>query len=241
MARKRKKRRSIAWERLLAVLALGNIGVGLLFSPATAATKVVISGGDATDSRFLFTACQSLKGTPCLRVDPFLLEDRILTNQKIKKADLSRNLFGRARLNLTYRTPVALVAGSKQVLLADDGRLVDWGGAAKVDSFPVVVNLPAEALRAQVGVSGSWDSRSVARVCVLARTTGKDQHTEVMVESTGKVSLNLPGGYRAVLGFPDDLDEKFRRLAELMGTHQRSQNRYEFNLTMPSRPVIKRL
>lgn len=241
MARKRKKKRSIAWERLLVVLTIGNFAVGLLFSPATAATKVAISGGEAADSRFLIQTCQSLKDTPCLRIDPDALEDRTLANQRIKKARLSRNLFGRARLSLTYREPVALVAGSKQVVLADDGRLVDWGTTTKPDTLPVVVSPPAEALRAQVGVGGAWDSRSVARVCELARTTGKDQHTEVIVESTGKVSLNLPGGSRAVLGFPDDLDEKFRRLAELMGTHQRSQNRYEFNLTMPSRPVVKRL
>lgn len=242
MARRSKPRRSIAWGRLFAFLTIVNVAAGLLFSRATAATKVTVTGGDAVDSQFLFLISQSLKGTPCLRVQPFDVEDELVTNQRIGNAKLRRNLFGRAQLSLKYRTPVALVVGSKQVVLTSDGRLVDWGGGRESGHLNVTVELPPEALRAQVGVCGSWDSQSVAKACeFVASSVAKELQSKVSVESTGKVSLNLPDGSRAILGFPDDLDEKFGRLVELIGTHQRSQNRYEFNLTMPTRPVVKRL
>lgn len=234
----RKRRGKVRWDRLFLLLLTINVVAGLAFSPATAATKLKVVGGTKADAAIFFSAAQTLKGQPCLRVNAAAFEDRIMGSPWIRRATLGRNLFGRAELKVVYETPVGRISGSKQMVISKEGKL--FGVALASPSLPLV-ELPASAVSAHGTIVGPWPASQVADLCQRSQKLESSGEVTVRLDGTGKVSLKL-GSASILLGFPDDLDEKFGRLQEfLVSKPDFASTRSELNLVMPSRPVVRNL
>ena len=205
MARKRRRRKIKAGPILWALLVV-HVAVGLLFSPVTAATRVRVVGAKRSDETRIERELQQLKDKPCLSVNGRALEEQILARPDVRTAELSRNLFGRGELVMSYYEPVALVNGTKNVVLTDAGFLCATPDVAT--SLPML-NLPTEAWGASFGLSGVWEPRSVAEVCERSLKQGIIKNLSITVTMGGSVCLNSGVTGRVMLGAPDELDEKF--------------------------------
>ena len=225
------------WSRLLGALLFANVAAGLLFSPATAATKVMVSGARPNDKALIDRAAQGLRGVPCVRVDAGALEERILSNPAVARAALGRNPFGRARIDVVYEKPVARLEGEEEVVLVATGKLVRW---PEPDAHLPKVRLPDGAERMVGTFAGGYEALRVAEVCSRASELPLgDRSVLIVCEAGGKVSLRWGSRGSAVLGFPDTLDEKFTRLTQLLEERPALLEGGEVNLVTPARPTVR--
>ncbi|HZH98026.1 MAG TPA: hypothetical protein VEX38_03570 [Fimbriimonadaceae bacterium] len=236
MARKPKRRRS-NWGPILWLLALGNIGAGLWLSPITAAAKVRVVGALPSDQERIRGELQFLKRQPCLRVNRFAVEERALRRPLVREAEYTQNIFRRGRLKVSYYEPVALLENSPNVVLTAHGTLAIASDLPtdlpRLRAFP-------EATGPILAYAGNWQMKEVADTCIRASTNVAIKDLLVTVASNGQVCLNSSTKGRVILGFPDNLDEKFKALEDILTASPEllSQNK-ELNLTVPAKPVVR--
>jgi hypothetical protein len=236
MPRRRKKRSKIVWSRLLGLFLALNVGAGLAFSPITSAHRVRVQGARAYDEQHINAALQNLKDIPCLRVNGYRLESRILQSAEVRSARLSRNIFGRALLNINYYQPVACVSGTNRIALSQEGVL--HRTLVSLDDLPKIV-LPKPAYFPGFALCSGWECSQLASIANRLKDYDALRKTILKVDSRGSVCLNSEGGARITLGPTERLDEKFDKLDQLLREQPDLLLRArELNLVSPSRAAV---
>src|SRR5579862_1088197 len=112
MPQKRKRKRTrIKPGPVLAFALLVVLVSGFAYSPLTSVNKVSVIGVNAEDRPEIQDVLSRLNRIPWLIVNDRWVETRVQHIEAIDHANYSQNIFGRGRLQISYRVPVARVRG----------------------------------------------------------------------------------------------------------------------------------
>lgn len=203
--RRRRKRNAINWTPILALAFFANIIAGIYSSRITSVVKVTVEGAQDDDHGRVRALLQYLHDQPALRLNRHATESRVLERSAVAKAELTRNIFGRARLNLEYRRPVASVSGSPGAALGRDGVIFqtseDMAGLPSVDIFEAA-KLPA------LTIASPWRPGEVAGLASALIELSQQQHVEIAALENGGLCLNIGSKFAVELGLSEQLDQK---------------------------------
>ena len=238
MARKRRRRRLKVGVILWPLVVLSAVG-GLLFSPVTAANHVRVFGAKTSDKERIAKELQWLKNKPCVTVNGASVEDQLLRRPDVRNVELSRSLLGSAQVTMEYYQPVALVKDTKDEVLTQDGFLCRMPDAPT--DLPTIEIFP-EAAGPSFGLSTVWEPKNVAETCERAFKQGIIKNLSITVTRNGSVCLNSGVTGRVVLGAPEELDEKFDEIRQILSSHPDllAQGK-ELVLIAPKKPVTRPL
>lgn len=233
---RRKRRRSIKWGKVFLVLLLANVAAGLYVSPATATRYVRVVGARQEDMPYIREVLRALRDRPFFRLDGSRIESRILALSPVKSATIERNVLGRAVLTLSYRTPVATLAGSALLKLGEDGEL--YADGRQVVGLPNF-EIPQAARFANLSLAFPVELKAVVDIARRLQAMGMADDTTIAVQEGGQLWLNRGDGAQIVLGSSDKLDEKFAKFKAYLDESPTGLSRVaELNLTVPERPTI---
>lgn len=196
------------------MLAVANTLAGVALSPITAAHKVVVLGAEPFDHQRITESLAPMKRKRWTDDSGRLAEAKLLELPDVESARVERNLFGRGLVRLTYRQPIARVAGAKGIAL--DAHGIPYPTKRALEGLPVV-RFEGD----MVGTSGSlwatWNAKAVAEVCRGLPRIDKYGPFEVFVQQTGVLWLNRLSGGQVKLGSQQSLDAKLDALETILG------------------------
>ncbi|HTQ12017.1 MAG TPA: FtsQ-type POTRA domain-containing protein, partial [Fimbriimonadaceae bacterium] len=221
------------------ILLIGILFVfvaGMLYSPLTSLSHVQIVGARSVDQATIESILGDLNGIPWIKVSGRSVEARVMRIEAVDHATYSQNVFGRGRLVVSYRVPVARIRSGKPVGLDATGVMF------MTDQLPPdlpVVTRPESANDLPVTIVSGFPSAVVAGLAVKARDMAPHEKLSIWFDQEGSLCLNMGTGL-VILGSSDDLDAKLHSLKEILdGQPGLLANLESLNLTDPSRPVMK--
>lgn len=207
MARRRRRRNRppIAWGPIFFVLLLGNIVAGIGWSKLTSVGKIRVVGTAPVDEPRIREILERCEDIPALKLDPRRVETLLARKSSVQKAEMTRNIFGRAVVNLEYRVPVAKIQGTGGAVLSSDG--VVFQALQPLTGLPQVA-LSAEAKVPVLTVAGPWRSGDVATLATEIREIAAGQDKTITALENGGLCLNIGSKFAVQLGLPERLGEK---------------------------------
>ncbi|HEY0867424.1 MAG TPA: hypothetical protein VGE01_08600 [Fimbriimonas sp.] len=235
--RQKRKRTRVRLGPFLWLLLVVNTAAGLLFSPITSIARVWVDGAKPFDQPRLSRILGGLQGVPCALVKPREVESAVMSLPEVRSAELTRNIFGSARLTVRYRRPVARVRNTDNLALTIDGVLYP---ANELPEELPILELPRGEPHVYATIAAPWRSVAIADLAVRARESWPKEPLLIQVDDRGSVCLNIGTG-RVVLGSPTDLGKKLGILQERLEKNPAElSNVAEINLTAPENPSIIR-
>lgn len=231
---KRRRRRRVSPNALLALALVANVVAGALWSPLTAVRSVRVEGAQADDQDRLRELAQRLHEVPWARISAPGFESAVLERDDLEDASLESNPFGRALLRVRARVPVAVLSAPLGYFLAADGKVA----RGIPDAALPRIAAPPDAVEAGAALVGRWAWRTVAD---LARSLPPELDPgtcELRLDAAGMLSLKAASGTRILLGSADRLDEKMKVLQAALAHDRGLLGRAaEVNLVAPDMPV----
>jgi len=234
-ARKKATRsRAPVWKVFWIVTFLAVLVTALFTSPLTKLTMVRVSGAAAHDQPRISALLQAVVQAPALAIDVGDLESRLLSAE-VRSASLRTNVFGRGRLKVEYRKPVALMA---------DGLAVDEIGMV----FPIGERRPPNLYISQkvedsntiLTISDPSPIGRLARLAKKLQVSLPKLAGTLDIDDKEGLSLSIEG---LVVEFGDTsrLDSKVQVLADLFREDpQRAAKGGRINLVDPDNAVQSR-
>jgi len=148
---------------------------------------------------------QRCENVPALRLDPRRVETLLAQRGCVQRAQVTRNIFGRAVVNMEYRTPVAKILGGNGAALAADGAV--FQAIQPLGDLPKVA-LSAEANVPVLTIAGPWRSGDVAQLATEINEIAIGQDKTITALENGGLCLNIGSKFAVQLGLPERLGEK---------------------------------
>jgi len=214
-----------------------NIIVGTYLSSITSIRLVHVIGVKAFDKSRITKVLETVRGIPCIRVNARNVEALILDLPEVQRAELTRNPFGSARLNVTYRVPVARRFGKEPVAFSADGMMF------RANELPP--NLPEirfadDSPGVSLGMGSNCLPVSLLELATRAARLKSEAEVIVDVNLDGTVCLNI-GKCRLLIGTYADaakLDQQFEIVQKLLAKDPTIfDTERKFNLISPTDPV----
>jgi cell division protein FtsQ len=228
-ARRQWTRRWLAWRRLLLVVLAVALAAGLVwlfyFSSVLAVAGATVSGAPGADALQVRRAAQVPVGTPLAAADLGAVTARVERLPIVKSADVSRSWPDRVRIDVTERTPVALVARGGAYSAVDEHGVLFRRYARRPAGLPVVRMGPraqSDALAEAAQVASVLPEDIVAKVAHLN------------VRTVDSITLHLHNGREILWGSADSSADKARVLAVLL-----RQRAAFYDVSVPEQPVIR--
>jgi hypothetical protein len=203
--RRKRKRNPINWAPILAIALFANIVAGIYASRITSVVKVAVEGAQEDDQARVRALMQYIHDQPALQVNRHATESRLLERSSVAKAELTRNIFGRARLSLEYRRPVASIKGSPGAALGRDG--VIFQTSADLANLPSV-DIFGDAKLPTLTIASPWRPGEVAGLASALIELSQLQHVEIDTLENGGLCLNIGSKFAVELGLSEQLDQK---------------------------------
>lgn len=236
LARKdfRRRRRTHGWRRhwrglLAVVLAAALLVAGgwvVLFSSYLTARGVEVVGAGAVGTERVGAAARLPDDVPLARVDLDAIRERVEGIAAVESAEVSRSWPHTVRVQVTPRTPVALVAGG------DGPVAIDGGGARFRAPADTTAGLPQVELAEGVDAEGVAEAGRVV-AALPADLAGRTR--TVRVGSVDGISLVMRSGRTVVWGSAEQSETKAEVLGVLLGNLPGSVT--EIDVTVPGRPT----
>lgn len=231
------RRRRLNWGPVLILLTLLNIGFGLAYSPVTSASKVRVVGAYASDRERIKEAVQHIRQKPAFRGGGEVMIEQIYRRPDVRSVTFGQNLFRRGLVTVRYFAPVAKLPDLSKTVLTSQGVICQT--QEPIDQLPPLrfsgASIPTATMLER------FESRKIADVCARAITL-RITNLEIVVLESGGVCLNSGTTGRVILGPPDDLDDKFEKLDEVIRSQPTLLNdRKELVLIVPSKPMVRPL
>lgn len=231
------RRRRLNWGPVLIALTLLNIVLGLAYSPVTSATKVRVEGAYPSDRERIKEAVQHVRKKPALRGGADVMIEQIYRRPDVRSVTFGQNLFRRGLITVRYYVPVAKIPELPKTVLTAQGVICQT--QEPIDELPplrfIGVSIPTATMLER------FESRKIADVCARAITL-RITNLEIVVLESGGVCLNSGTTGRVILGPPDDLDDKFEKLDEVLQAQPTVLNDHkELVLIVPSKPMVRPL
>lgn len=239
MARKSKKRTRLVlrYKPIFWLLLTVVVLVGVFFSPVTSIRHVRIEGALPDDHDRLTEIVQSVRDVPCARVNAREVESRAMASSDVRTAEFSRTPFGSAVLKIAYRSPVARLMGSPNVLLSQEGIL--YPSSQVTEGLPIV-QLEKGGPPTLVTFAATWQPTLVAKLAVESKKIFPTGEVRIQQEDGGRMCLNV-GSERVILGDLRELDKKLDVLRQRIASFptELSENA-ALDLTSPDNPALQK-
>lgn len=229
--RRRWARRWLAWRPVVVGLALVGALAGatwlVLFSDRLAVADVEVAGASLLSDAEVRAATGAVTGTPLARVDLAAVEERVEQLTPVLQAEVTRGWPRTLRVDVTERTPVAVVelAGSLRGMDADGVLFRRYDRApAGLPRVVVPAGTRTEAVVEAARVVGALPEGLAGRV------------ERVEVETVDAISLRLRGGRRVVWGSADDSAAKVRVVDALLTAVPDART---YDVSVPGQPTTR--
>ncbi len=233
MARKSKRRPN--WAPILWLLVAINVVCGFAFSPITSATKVKVIGAMPSDQVRIEKAAKLLADRPALRSPQNAVLVELYRRADMRSAVISQSIFGRAKIEIKYDEPVAILVGNRNLKLTESGLVAAI--PEMPEGLPQVRLFPG-AIEPSASFSARWEQKRVVQVCQRVANSNLEG-TTVLVATSGNVRLQLKSGAMVRLGHPEYLAAKFEALARAMEMRPDVfKPGIEINLVVPDKPAF---
>jgi cell division protein FtsQ len=228
-ARRQWARRWGAWKwvaALLAVVALVAGGIWLVFfSSVLAVQGVTVTGTGYLSADQIRSAARVPIGEPLATVDLERVRSRVGALAAVKSVDVTRSWPDQVRIQVTERTPVAVVdvGGTVRGMDADGVLFRDYARPPR--TLPVVrtfAGADAASRREAAGVIAAMPDDLAAKVDHLG------------VESVDQITLVLRDGRTVVWGSAEDSGEKARVLQALLAHPAQA-----YDVSVPAQPTTR--
>ncbi|MBN9502494.1 MAG: hypothetical protein BGO01_13845 [Armatimonadetes bacterium 55-13] len=206
MARRRRKRRPLAYGPIFATLLVVNIVMGIRYSRLTSITKVRVIGAAKGDEHRIKAILARYHDIPALQINANALMTTLNSRSAVNRVDVTRNIFGRAVVSMDYRMPVAKVVGMSGAAIARDGSIFQTIDAVPSD-LPSV-SLPVDAQKPIMTLVGPWRSGEIGGLAAEVRKIVPDEEKTLTADENGGLCLNIGSKFAVRFGLPKRLDEK---------------------------------
>ncbi|HET9142894.1 cell division protein FtsQ/DivIB [Actinophytocola sp.] len=224
----RPDRRQFLRRRLIALAVLAGV-LGLvalvLFTPLAGVRSVEVTGVTTIDAADVRAVAAVEPGTPLLRLDTEGVHARVARMPKVFAVRVSRSFPSTVVIEVTERSPVAVVSGS------DGTHLVDRTGM----DYDVVRTAPPGLPKLTVGSARPDDPATTAALAVLEAIPHQlqAQVVEVTAKTPGNVQLILGDGRLVKWGGADESERKAAVLGALL-----TREGKVYDVATPSFPTV---
>jgi cell division protein FtsQ len=226
-ARRQWRRRWLAWRAVLAALVATALLAGAVwvvwFSSLLTVNAVEITGTDTLKPGQVRRTAGVELGQPMVMANLGAIRTRIAALATVERVEVSRKWPDQVVIDITERTPVAVIDLAGTLHALDKHGVVFRDYAKAPPGLPVVATprgVSIEALREAAAVA-------VALPAPLAKTV---DHLEV--RTIDQISLTLSDGRRVVWGSSADSERKAEVLAVLL-----NQDAKTYDVSVPGRPT----
>jgi cell division protein FtsQ len=221
-AQRLRRLRPVLYVALVLVL-LGTAVWLVFFSSVVTVRGVSVSGNQTLSAERIEKVARAPIGRPLARVDLAAIQARVESLSAVKSVSVSRSWPHTVSIDVTERTPVAVVDRGAGLQAVDDDGVLFGSYAQRPDDLPLVhtaADVKAEALA------------EAARVVTSLRPDIAAKVDSVDVESVDRISLHLAGGRTVMWGSAEESAEKAAVLAVLL-----DQKADRIDVSVPARPT----
>ena len=228
----RRRRNAGRWRRLrlvlvalLVVAAISASAWVVFFSSYVTADEVDVTGTTTLGDGRVERAADVPTGTPLARVDLSAIQARVESIASVRKAEVSRSWPHTVHIEVTERTPIAVINQGEGLRALDDQGVLFGRYADRPKRLPLVIAPPDTADEALVEggrVIGSLPDRIASRV------------DTVEISSVDKIQLVLANGRRVLWGSAEDSGQKAEVLAVLL-----RRPGQQIDVSVPGRPTTR--
>jgi cell division septal protein FtsQ len=234
----RRFRLNLPWLWVWSLALVGVLGAGIYTSKLFQIRVVRVEGAQPWDEPRIRKLIQSLQGKPALQIQALAVEQQVEWEPAVLRSEFRRNLFGRARLVLWYRTPLVWYVdarGTRRALARD-------GTAFELRGDPPRLELDRKLVEGGSNLS-IFSERRLGSVLELAEKMQKwlpQQQGKLTILSSGGLSFKAAEGAEVEFGDRDRLDEKVEALRRsLEAEPDLLQRARSVNLVVPDRPAVR--
>lgn len=212
MARRRRKKGSalpMGWG--LAFVFVVALGGSLYASPLTSVRVVRVYGSQSWHRDAIRETLAELEGRAAALSSQAKIERDIEATSAVERARFSRNIFGRGRLALEYRVPVARLADAPDTLLDASSVLFQNPEAAGPK-----LAIKVERIGSNLAFSSPFRLGDLVLLATKMQVRSPNVQGTLAIESSGGLFLTASSGLKVRFGTPDDLDAKLARLNRLI-------------------------
>lgn len=211
------RRRSVVLAVGLAVAALAGGGWLVANSSLVELRSVTVDGTSRLVPAQVIAAADVSRGQSLFRVDLAAVARRVERLPAVATARVSRHWPHQLVIDVTERTPVAVVDGAGEPVLLDRSG-VPFARAPRPPADLVRVQVDGAVTVAGTGPPGAGDDEARAAVRVLGALPAsvRKRVESVRAPSPDSVTLSLAGGRTVVWGSPADSATKARVLRVLL-------------------------
>lgn len=221
-AQRLRRLRPVLYAALVLVL-LGTAVWLVFFSSVVTVRGVSVSGNQTLSAERIEKVAKAPIGRPLARVDLAAIQARVESLSAVKSVSVSRSWPHTVSIDVTERTPVAVVDRGAGLQAVDDDGVLFGSYPQRPDDLPLVhtaADVKAEALA------------EAARVVTSLRPDIAAKVDSVDVESVDRISLHLTGGRTVMWGSAEESAEKAAVLAVLL-----EQKADRIDVSVPARPT----
>lgn len=226
-ARRQRLRRWLAWRPvLLAALAIALVGGGIYlvyFSPALEVTGAEVVGTTTLDPELVERTAQVPTGGPLATVDLDAVARRVESLAAVKSVDVSRQWPHEVRIEVTERTPVAVVERGGSLRAVDSEGQVFNSYRRAPDDLPLI----------RTSVSDSEALQEAAAVAAALPPEIALLTTYLELVSRDEINLELTGDREVRWGSSEESAQKAEVLVALL-----DQPGTVYDVSVPGQPTV---
>ncbi|MBX3115348.1 MAG: hypothetical protein KF836_12350 [Fimbriimonadaceae bacterium] len=221
-----------------------NIGLGVGFSSVTGLRSVEVTGANANQIPDIEKRLQVFRTVPWVQQSRASMATAILADNRIESASVVSNIFGRGKVTVTNRVPVAKVfrevkegqaPPNWETYLDKNGVL--YRGNSSEQVMPQL-KLPKTANQVNLAIGAAWPLPSVAKVVTRVSSVLPELPSTLVLDDQSVLSLDVAAGPKIILGTDDDLDRKFEVLERAFRDDADRMKRVKVvNVSAPDRPT----
>jgi cell division protein FtsQ len=228
----RRRRNAGRWRKLrlivLALLVVAAVSASVwvvFFSSYVTAEQVDVTGTTTIGSARIERTADVPTGTPLARLDLDSIRRRVESIDAVKRAEVSRSWPHAVHIEVTERTPVAVIDRGQGLQALDASGVLFGHYDSRPKRLPLVnaeADTAKEALAEGGRVIGSLPARIASRV------------DTVEVSSVDKIQLVLGNGRKVLWGSAEDSGQKAEVLAVLL-----RRPGQQIDVSVPGRPTTR--
>ncbi len=212
----------LTFALLVGLFYLGRKGFeSIVNSPKLALKSVHVVGNKELSKKEILTTGMIKEGTPILELDPAVIAAKLAAHPWVRDVNIQRQLPENMLIEISERTPVAVIALEKLYLVDDEGWPFAVAPLSKVGQFPLITGFDKQFFNEHKEDAESLVKLAYQTVTLLKNHDAFKNYTveEVHCNTFSGIEVELaPGPMRINLGYGNyasKLDKAARVLATL--------------------------